>query len=102
MNEAREYHLHVLLKEANGKEAFSESYKIALRDTFVNNSNPREHGFKNHVHSFLTLLKKNTKPHIRQSFKKFSIHVVSYGMNAGSEINGDRPSLIFKSDDSTK
>lgn len=102
MNEAKEYSLEILLKSNDWKDVFSESYRIAMRDKFVQNPNPREHGFKNHVHSFVVQLKKNTSPIIKQSFNKWDIRVVSYEMNIGSEINGDRPSIVYKASDSTK
>jgi mRNA-degrading endonuclease toxin of MazEF toxin-antitoxin module len=32
----------------------------------------------------------------KQTYAKRQIYVVNYGMNTGSEINGDRPSIIYK------
>lgn len=91
----REYQLDVILKDA-GKEAFANSYKIALRETFVNNKEPKEHGFKNHVEGFVTQLKFNAQTLTKLSLAKWQIFVVSFGMNTGSEVNGDRPSIIYK------
>ncbi len=36
----KDYQIEVCLKNAN-KDVFSRSYKIALRDEFVNNNNPK-------------------------------------------------------------
>jgi mRNA-degrading endonuclease toxin of MazEF toxin-antitoxin module len=98
----KDYLLDVKLTEhATGQDAFSESYKIALRPEFVNNKTPKEHCFVNHLNSFLTQLKKNSYPLVKKPFKKRQIYVVSYGMNLGSEINGDRPSIIYKDSSNT-
>lgn len=35
------------------------------------------------------------------SLSKWQIYVVSYGMNTGSEVNGDRPSIIYKDSQNT-
>ena len=104
MNTAKEYQLEINLKDIAWSDVFSESYKIALRDTFVNptSPSPKGHSFKNHAHSFVTQLKQNSKPLARLTLRKWQVVVVSYGMNTGSEINGDRPSVVFKADHSTK
>lgn len=49
----------------------------------------------------MTQLKLNATPLQKQSLKKREIYVVNYGMNTGSEMNGDRPSIIYKSDNYT-
>jgi len=95
------YQIDVKLKEALGKELFAESYQIQLAQEFVANKNPKDHGFKNHVEGFLVQLKQNSSPLTKQSFTKWQIYVVSYGMNTGSEINGDRPSIVYKAPHST-
>ncbi len=97
----KEYELAISLKELLWNSVFSESYRIALRDKFVENKNPKEHGFKNHLEGFVFQLKQNSKELVKQAYSKRQIYVVSYGMNTGSEINGDRPSLIYKASDST-
>lgn len=99
----KDYQLDITLKEVLWTEVFSESYKIALLDEFVKNTNPKEHGFKNHEHGFVMQLFRNNKPSpAPQTFAKRQVFVVSYGMNTGSEVNGERPSIIFKADHSTK
>lgn len=37
----KNYELQINLNDTNGNNAFSESYKIALWDDFVRNSNPK-------------------------------------------------------------
>lgn len=37
----------------------------------------------------------------KQRYVKRHIYVVNYGMNTGSEINGNRPSIIYKASHST-
>lgn len=80
---------------------FNESYRIALRKEFVENKQPKEHGFTNHLHGFLTQLKQNNAPLTKRTFKRFEIYVVNYAMNTGSEVNGSRPSLIYKHSSNT-
>lgn len=93
----KEYQIDVLLKEANGwPDIFSESYKIALWPHFVNSTMIKEHNFKNHVESFLTQLKRNNYPLVKKPFKKWEVYTVNYGMNTGSEVNGERPSILYK------
>jgi len=54
-----------------------------------------------HTDGFVTQLKLNTPSVIKQSLQKRQIYVVNYGMNTGSEMNGIRPSIIFKDSENT-
>jgi hypothetical protein len=67
----------------------------------VENTNAKEHGFKNHVNGFVDALKQNSTSTEKQIYAKRQIYVVNYGMNTGSEINGNRPSIIYKASHST-
>lgn len=80
---------------------FGEAFTLKLLPEFVHNTQPKEHGFKNHVQGFVNSLKQNSIIGEKQSYTKRQIYVVSYGMNTGSEINGDRPSIIYKASHST-
>lgn len=80
---------------------FANTYKIALREAFVTNTNPKEHGLASHTEGYVTQLRLNTPPLKKQPLKKRQIYVVNYGMNTGSEINGSRPSIIYKDSDNT-
>lgn len=75
---------------------FGESYKIALLKEFVDNKQAKGHGFTNHLRGFLIQLIQNNAPLPQRTLKKREIVVVNYGMNTGSEVNGARPSLIYK------
>ncbi len=100
----KNYQLEISLKEFtwNGvKDVFSKSYKIAMRKEFVDNTNLKDHWFENHVMWFLTQLKTNCKPLVTQPFEKRQIYTINFGMNIGSEINGFRPSLIYKASHNT-
>lgn len=98
----KEYELAIQLKEATEwTDIFSESYRIALWPQFVSNDAPKEHNFKNHLASFLRQLKKNNHPVVKKPFKKWEIYTVSYGMNTGSEVNGERPSILYKDSKNT-
>lgn len=99
----KEYTLDIQLKEALWTDVFSESYKIVLRDEFVNKDHPKELSFRNHVYGFLSQLKNNNSPLTKKVLAKRDVYVVSYGLNnTGSEVNGDRPSIIYKSSDGIK
>lgn len=80
---------------------FGESFTLKLLPKFVANENAKEHGFKNHVTGFVDALKQNSNPVEKQRYVKWNIYVVNYGMNTGSEINGNRPSVIYKASHST-
>lgn len=96
------YQLDVNLKDiATGTDAFSESYRVVMWRDFVENKQPKDHCFKNHVEGFVTLLRKNLLPLTKNNYKKWDIYVVSYGMNVGSEINGERPSIVYKANGNT-
>jgi mRNA-degrading endonuclease toxin of MazEF toxin-antitoxin module len=74
---------------------------MKLLPKFVENGSPKEHGFKNHVKGFVDALQQNSSPAEKQRYVKRHVYVVNYGMNTGSEINGNRPSIIYKASHST-
>ena len=90
------------VKDTLWKDVFSETYRIAMRDSFVNNGDLKEHGLKNHVHDFVSKLKLNNATLPDLTLSKRDIYSVKFGMNAGSEINGERPWIVFKHDTATK
>lgn len=67
----------------------------------MQNKLPKEHCFKNHVEGFLTQIKRNNSKVRNTVHDKREIVVVSYGMNTGSEVNGERPSIVYKTDENT-
>jgi mRNA-degrading endonuclease toxin of MazEF toxin-antitoxin module len=95
------YQIDVHVKEKMGKEIFRESYEITLSKDFVENTKPKEHGVQNHIRHFVENLKQNNTSVEKQVYKKRQIYVVNYGLNVGSEINGSRPSIIYKDTGST-
>lgn len=97
----KDYQLEVSLKELLWKELFGENFTLKLLPKFVENSSPKEHGFKNHVKGFVDALQQNSSPAEKQRYVKWHVYVVNYGMNTGSEINGNRPSIIYKASHST-
>lgn len=97
----QDYTLGVTLSELLWKELFWERFNVKLVPEFVANKEPKQHGFSSHLQGFLQSLKQNTSQVQKQSYAKRHIYVVSYGMNTGSEINGDRPSIVYKATHST-
>lgn len=77
-----DYQIDIKLKDSlTGNDVFVESYKIALRKEFVENTAPKEHGFKPHVESFVMQLKKNCTKPAKKPLKKRDIYVVKFGLN---------------------
>lgn len=97
----KNYELNVCVREVMWKEVFNESYQLQLEPSFIENKLPKAHGLQNHVRGFVSQLKLNTLPVSKLPLKKREIYVVSYGMNTGSEINRDRPSIVYKDDQYT-
>ena len=65
-------------------------------DDFVNGNFLKAQTLRNHVNNFIRQLKLNSLPTMERKFTKREIYAVDYGVNTGSEINGIRPSLIYK------
>lgn len=91
----KDYLIEVRVKRAN-KNVFARTYRIALRDEFVNGDFLKAHTLQNHVNNFIKQVKLNSLPTVERTFAKREIYAVDYGINTGSEINGIRPSLIYK------
>jgi len=79
---------------------FKNSYTLNLREVFVKNNEKKSSGLENNVNWFLKKLKLSNhekSPEFHNStFHKWSIYYVNYGINIGSEINGNRPSIMIK------
>ncbi|HMG66361.1 MAG TPA: hypothetical protein VK588_01705 [Chitinophagaceae bacterium] len=74
---------------------------MELSKEYVKDRTPKNHNFWNHMRGAMERAKLNDSPLQKQPFRKRQIYVVRYGMNDGSEINGDRPSIIYKASHST-
>lgn len=61
---------------------FTQSYKVALRNEFVKNNDSKAHGFKSHVHGFLTLLGLNNRNIEEMKLKRFEVRPVRFTVNA--------------------
>lgn len=78
---------------------FKNSYTLNLREVFVKNNEKKSSGLENNVNWFLEKLKLSNSENekfYKTHFIKWSIYYVDYGINIGSEINGNRPSLMLK------
>lgn len=78
---------------------FKNSYTLNLREVFVKNNEKKSSGLENNVNWFLEKLKLSNSENeklYKSHFIKWSIYYVDYGINIGSEINGNRPSLMLK------
>jgi hypothetical protein len=100
-NRKSDYVVTVKLQELIGKMICEGTYRLPLSTKFINEESGKQHTFFNHMQWFIQKLKQNDLSVIKRSFSKWQIYLVRYGMNIGSEMNGDRPSLIFKSSHNT-
>lgn len=83
------------------RAVWREFYTRELLPDLVHNQEPKEHNFRNHLAGFLEALKRQSHAISKQKLTKRHVYVVKYRMNTSSEINGDRPSIIYKASHST-
>lgn len=76
---------------------FQNIWKFFIREDFLKNSKEKSHNLANHIENFKEKIKINQQAENRKDFMKYDIYYVNYGINIWNEINGTRPSLIFKS-----
>jgi len=79
------------------KDIFRNTWKFFIREDFLINSESKSHNLENHIENFKEKIKINQQLENRKDFMKYDIYYVNYGINVWNEINGIRPSLIFKS-----
>jgi len=76
---------------------FQNIWKFFIREDFLESSQDKSHNLQNHIENFKEKIKINQQAENRKDFMKYDIYYVNYGINIWNEINGIRPSLIFKS-----
>lgn len=76
---------------------FQNMWRFFIREDFLQNSQEKAHNLSNHIENFKEKIKINQQSENRKDFLKYDIYYVNYGMNIWNEINGIRPSLVFKS-----
>lgn len=80
------------------KDIFQKIWKFFIREDFLETSEEKAHNLSNHIENFKEKIKINQQWENRRDFEKYDIYYINYGINIWNEINGTRPSLVFKSD----
>ncbi|MDQ7008697.1 MAG: type II toxin-antitoxin system PemK/MazF family toxin [Candidatus Gracilibacteria bacterium] len=76
---------------------FYKSYLENIHKDFIENKEEKKHNINSHSNWFNRKIKLNHQKENIQIINKWKLCMVDYGMNIGTEINGVRPSIIFKS-----
>lgn len=67
-----------------------------LHEDFIKNKEDKKHNMNSHTKWFNKKIKLNHLQENLQIINKWKICMINYGMNIWTEINGIRPSIIFK------
>lgn len=78
---------------------YMKNFIMYVREDFVVDSMEKKHNLESHLHWFQKKIKINQQKEVLQQKIKWTLYYVDYGINIGSEINGTRPSIIFKANE---
>ncbi len=67
-----------------------------VRDEFIVQTEEKKHNLQNHLYWLKEKIRLNQLPEVIKASTKWSIYYVNYGINVWNEINGKRPSIIYK------
>lgn len=81
----------------NKTKIFYKNFKFFIREDFLLINKQKAHNLDNHIENFKEKIKINQQAENPRDFKKYDIHYVNFWINIWNEINGERPSLIYKS-----
>ncbi|MDD3646039.1 MAG: type II toxin-antitoxin system PemK/MazF family toxin [Candidatus Gracilibacteria bacterium] len=76
---------------------YQKSYDNKLHNDFIENKEDKKHNINSHTKWFNKKIKLNHLQDNIEPINKWKVCFIDYGMNIGTEINGIRPSIIFKS-----
>ncbi|QFR39355.1 type II toxin-antitoxin system PemK/MazF family toxin [Candidatus Gracilibacteria bacterium 28_42_T64] len=76
---------------------YYKNFQFFIREDFLLRNEGKSHNLGNHIENFKEKIKINQQAENPRDFRKYDIHYVNFGINIGNEINGIRPSLIYKS-----
>ena len=79
-----------------GELHFNKDYKMQLSERFLEEKEDKKHNLNSHTKWLRTKILINHEEDSIAIINKWSICLVDYGMNVGSEINGIRPSIVLK------
>jgi hypothetical protein len=90
--------ISIIAKNTEDHEHFNaHDYKVQLHEDFINNTESKKHNLLSHMDWFIKKIKINHEKENNLIINRWKICSVDYGINIGTEINGIRPSIIFKS-----
>lgn len=72
-------------------------YPLQMHEDFIQNTESKKHNLISHMDWFIKKIKMNHEKENNLIINRWKICSVDYGVNIGTEINGVRPSLVFKS-----
>lgn len=75
---------------------YLKDFPLSVRIDFITATEAKKHSVENHLEWVAQKITINERPEVINRKKKWSIYLVNYGMNIGSEINGMRPSIVYK------
>ena len=75
---------------------YQKSYDSNLHNDFIENKEDKKHNINSHTKWFHKKIKLNHLQDNIEAVNKWKVCFIDYGMNIWTEINGIRPSIIFK------
>lgn len=78
-------------------ENFVESRKLLLHPNFLNTKDTKKQNMTSHARWFKNKIKINHEKEEIEAINKWKICIVDFGMNVWTEINWQRPVIIYKS-----
>lgn len=87
----------MVLSSKESQERLSvREYPLQLHEDFIQNTESKKHNLMVHMDWFIKKIKMNHEKENNLIINRWKICSVDYGVNIGTEINGVRPSLVFK------
>jgi mRNA-degrading endonuclease toxin of MazEF toxin-antitoxin module len=75
---------------------YMKNFIMYVREDFVADTVEKKHNLQNHLYWLKEKIRLNQSSEIQKPSTKWSIYYVDYGINVGNEINGVRPSIMYK------
>lgn len=92
--------LHIIAQQRKTlTEYLKKSFRMYVSEDFIRTDTPKKHTLLNHVYRFKRSIWYTHQKETNGLMMKRSLYYVDYGINVWTEINGLRPSLVFKNND---
>lgn len=75
---------------------YIRNFTMFVRDEFIVQTEEKKHNLQNHLYWLKEKIRLNQLPEVVKASTKWTIYYVNYGINVWNEINGKRPSIIYK------